>query len=206
MNRRTFLQQLGGGGLLGLSGCVSPPAPSSSSPVSDGVQRRISLAGQDSVPDEHQVSITAEVLESIVTDDYPARVRIAITNHGDERRFSSCAVFDRESLGSNPPGLWLEDSLREDDQTGEQWIKQNLPGPGEGFGGKGCGWQVYDSGESTHTTYAILHDGRTDGYFTPGTYRWEEDVHIIPKQSQTVESDEETTITWGFSLTVENPG
>jgi len=204
MNRRTLLGRLGGCGLLGLGGCASPSG-SSSSTVSDGTQRRISLAGQDSIADEHQVSITVEMLEPAVTDEHPARVRIAITNWGDERRFSGCAVFDRESLGSNPPELWLESNLDEDEQTGKQWIKQNLPGPGEGFGGYACGWQVYDSGESTHTTYAILHDGRTDGYFTPGTYRWEEDVHISPKQSQTAESGEEETITRGFSLTVESP-
>ena len=65
---------------------------------------------------------------------------------------------------------------------------------------------MYASGESKQTNYAILHDGRTDGYLNPGTYRWKEETRIAPKQSQTTESDAQETITWGFSLTVENPG
>jgi len=205
MKRREILGLLGAGGGTALSGCLSPPATPSST-VSDGIQRRISLAGQDSIPDELQVSITAEMLESTVTDEHPARVRITMTNQGDERRFSGCAVFDRESKGSIPPELWLESDLDDSVRTGEKWVKQNLPGPGEGFGGKGCGLEVYASGESKLTNYAILHDGRTDGYLNPGTYRWEKEIRIAPKQSQTTESDAQETITWGFSLTVENPG
>jgi hypothetical protein len=140
MKRREILGLLGAGGGTALSGCLSPPvAPSST--VSDGIQRRISLAGQNSIPDELQVSITAEMLESTVTDEHPARVRITMTNQGDERRFSGCAVFDRESKGSIPPELWLESDLDDSVRTGKNGSNRTSRGPERALVVKGVGWK-----------------------------------------------------------------
>ena len=57
-------------------------------------------------------------------------------------------------------------------------------------------------GESVATDYAVLHDGRVDGYLPPGEYRFEEAVSVRPSDAETVDA---VSFTWGFSLAVEDP-
>lgn len=83
------------------------------SPAGDGeIQRRISLSAQDSIADEHQIRIDAEILEPTITESHTARIRITTTNEGSKRALpvasDGCELFNRAKRGSDePPGLWL---------------------------------------------------------------------------------------------------
>lgn len=212
MNRRTLLRKLGGSGLLGLCGCVSPPASSSPSTdsVPEDVQRRVSLNGQDTVPEEANLRIEATVLEPTITDSQTARIRVTTTNTGSARRISvstgNCALFNRYSQTSNPRGVWLgrNGGSGHIAETGPRWVAD--PPDNGAFPDYGCDVRAYESGESVSAEYAIFDDNRTGDYLNEGTYRFARDAILIaPGLSAGKDADASITISWGFSITIENP-
>jgi len=208
MKRRTLLTTLAGGTVAGLGGHLLAGA------ADEDLQRRVSLASQDAVPDDYEITIDVEVVESTVTNLRPARVRITTTNEGPKRAISirgkvGCVLFNRENGGSDePPGLWLHEPTYANNINREdnQWVRASSDRP-RGFPLHGCRPKTYEAGESLSNEYVVWHDYRVDGYLDPGTYRWEEDVSIWEGEYDAHEdsSKNSVTTTWGFSLTVEQP-
>jgi len=144
MKRRTILRQLGVGGLLGVGGCVDTPSAESRSsatsttPPRERLQRHISLAREESVPDKCPVRVETEVLKSTITDTHTARIRVTITNDGPAREISvstgGCSLFNRWSQTSQPRGLWLgfADEPQYVTKQGPQWVadppRKGVPG------------------------------------------------------------------------------
>lgn len=205
MDRRTLLAALGVG-VVGLAGCQRHRLRSS-----DGDdRRRVSLAGQDAVPDAHAVSLDVEVLEGAITPDRTARLRLTVTNEGADRALSAgegmCNLFNRDRGGSDDPaGLWLyrpavtEGVERRDDR----WVQDRPSSEPRGFPAYACSSRQYASGESVATELEVWDDYRVEGYLEPGTYRWEEDVQIQADPEAAGIETAGATVTWGFSLAVE---
>jgi hypothetical protein len=199
--------------VLGLAGCVSPPSRSTASGANDfaeGVQRRVSLDGQDTIPAELDLRVEATIREPTVTDSHTARIGVAVTNEGPERGLAvstdRCALFNRYSQTSQPRGIWLgfaEDPVYAT-RRGPQWIAR--PPENGAFPDYGCSRRTYAHGESVEVEYALYHDDRTDGYLDAGTYRFAEDgVRITSSASTESGSEAPTTFSWGFSVDVANP-
>lgn len=214
MKRRSVLRQLGSVGAIGLSGCVSPPTEGTdtqtSSTASQNEQRRVSIAKQDSLSDEYQLQIEAQMLETAITDSQTARIRVTITNHGPARGIpvskGRCALFNRYSQTSNPRGvvLGLADDSVYITQTGPQWVAE--PPKNGAFPDYGCALRTYEPGESVAVDYGIFHDNRTGDYLDSGTYRFvEDDILITPSPSAERDSESSISFSWGFLINIENP-
>lgn len=213
MNRRALIRLLVGGGITATCGCLNRTdlSPRSNQTVREGLQRRVSVIGRDSVPDKYQFRIKAELLRSTITGSQTAKIRITTINGESEKQLSisaeNCALFNRKSQGSLPEGLWLRPVGERIDSSDEKskWIARNLPESPGGFGGYGCPQRSFDKGESIHTDYIILHDGRVNGYLEPGQYRFEEEVEMTEKDSKNRDTATSTSLTWGFSLEITHP-
>ncbi|WP_121820510.1 hypothetical protein [Halostella salina] len=210
MNRRTLLGLLGSGTAVGVAGCVNVPEPLRSTPtVTDGLQRRVAIIDQNAVPDGHGVRIRAELLDRRITGESTATVRLTTTNEGEPRELSvgtgGCVLLNRERQGSDPAGLWLRRraGMDQSDDVGPRWVATDLPASPGGFGGYGCAARTYASGESVATDYAVLHDGRVDGYLSSDEYRFEAAVTVGEPSPDSDGSTE--SFTWGFSMRVKDP-
>lgn len=206
MERRNLLTILGQVSVVGLAGCLSTgdTAPTN--------ERRVSIENQDSVPDDHDMQIQVEVLESEITDGNTARLRVTTTNMGSKRKISvdsgKCDLFNRNRGGSDsPPGLWLYHVDRTEylDRKDDRWVPDVPSNQPRGFASYGCTPVVYDGGESVSTEYEMWDDYRVDGYLEPGTDRWEQDVFIWDDPTAEWNETPSATVTWGFSLSVEFP-
>lgn len=205
MKRRDVIIAFGGGGATGLASSHVLPSVFGD----EDVQRRVALASQDSVADDHEIRIDVEILQPTITATHTARLQITTTNKGPKRAISigtdGCALFSRSDGGSDePPGLWLHsyESAENITRDGNRWVRDNPTEQPRRFLAYGCHPKEYDAGESLTNEYVVWDDFLVDGYLEPGTYRWEENVSIQDEES---DSGEPATITWGFSLTVENP-
>lgn len=203
MRRRALLETVGGIGLGGLAGCIARTGTRPDGP------RRIGLAEQDVVPDEHRVSVAVEVLEPAFTEDHPARVRITTTNEGDRRAIGvgtgKCALFNRSDGASDAPvGLWLYRPERAEDLERKpgKWVRDRPADQPQGYPAYGCLPIVYDAGGAVRTEYEVWDDYRVTGYLDPGTYRWETEIPHW-EGPEYASDDAKRTFTWGFSLALE---
>ncbi|GAA0673451.1 hypothetical protein ACFQDG_14725 [Natronoarchaeum mannanilyticum] len=240
MDRRDLLAALGCGtatlaGCLGDAGSPAVPAEnespnSSASPGScdvpeaadersesttgevDGdVQRRITLAAVDEVPEGSDVRIDVEMLRSAMTAEKPARIRITTTNLGPTRAISvgdeDCKLFNYgASLSDAPAGLVLQDpsSIEYTERKDGRWVRDLTPDENVDFAPVGCDPTTYSCGESVSSEYVVWDDFRVAGYFEPGTYRWEDNVTV--ERAPDAGADDRTNWSWGFSIRVETPG
>lgn len=210
MKRRRLLSALGSSGIIGLAGCVNAGYRAVGAAFGDGeIQRKVSLADQDPVADDLGLQIDVELVESTITDTQPARLRITTTNEGPERKVSigddRCGLLNRDGGGSDEPvGLWLyrPERARHIKREADRWVRDASPDQHHPWGMFGCRARLYEPSESVSNEYVLWDDYQVDGYLTPGTYRWEEDVEIWDGPSTDHDS---TTITWGFTLAVEKP-
>lgn len=213
MKRRRFLSVLGVGGVAGFPGCLSSAHQAAGTTAGDGeIQRRVSLADQDSVADDRELRIEVEVLEPTITLAHTARLRITTANDGAERKVSigtdGCELFNRSRGGSDRPrGLWLHAAFITDhiDREDHRWVADLPPEEPRAYPAYGCLPKEYDTGESVRNEYDVWDDYQVDGYLVPDTYRWEEEVSIWNEPSTAGNGDPDSTIIWGFSLTVEQP-
>jgi hypothetical protein len=242
MKRRRFLATaVAGTGLL--AGCTtgSPPAnqatstsetetqATNSETTSNGdVQRRIALAGVDEVPDEHDLRIGVEMLQSTVTDEHTAHLRLTATDETSRKRrigigTGKCSLFNREKGESEPSGLWLytPDEAKRLDRAGNRWTEDVDPNGVDAYADYGCGYRPVVHDEPIINEYLVWDDYREEGYMTPGTYRFETSIMVggqAPGSNPTVIGNNSTTgddpttssesegeFTWGFSLAVKNP-
>jgi len=223
MDRRKFLCGAATG--LGfVTGCVSdesgsgpePTAddqrPSATTRVSDGkVQRRVSLASVDEVPNKYSLNIKVELLESTVTATHTARLRVTTTNKGKKRQISigkdRCSIFNRNKGKSTPPGLWLysPEDAENFERNGHRWKRDRDPNaPQGGFPGYECNSPVYATGDSVTSKYLVWDDFRAEGYMEPETYRFETKIFFYPPNDAS-ETPSTAAVTWGFALAVKNP-
>lgn len=174
------------------------------------VQRRVSLAGVDDVPEKHQLTIDVELLESTVTAAHTARLRVTTTNEGPKRKISimedKCSLFNRTSGLSEQPGLMLHRPSRTQwiDRPGNRWVRDRPSNEARVNAAYGCGNRIYSGGESIINEYLVWDDYQVEGYMTPGTYRFAEPVRIKPPGAA-FETEPTAKFTWGFSLVVEEP-
>lgn len=224
--RRQALRYLGTVGVTAIAGCVnlgrgtnptqtSDPTssnPPASSVEGDSVQRRISLAEQDTVPDEHALSINVELLRSRVTASETSKLRVTFTNEGDPWGLAindgKCHIFNRGHGGSvQPEGLWLHWPNARIERKAGQWTRDRNPDESRLFSGYGCGAGRIERGESIQTEYAVWDDYRVEGYMEPDTYRFERNVTVYTTEQDGGQEDweQDSTFTWGFSLTVKEP-
>jgi len=172
------------------------------------VQRRISLANVDGVPDEHQLNIEVELLESTVRATHSARLHVTTTNEGSKRKISiaegKCGLFNRLSGLSETPGLILHRPSRTQwiDRAGSRWVRDRPADEVRVIATYGCVNRVYAAGESVVNRYLVWDDYQVDGYMTPGTYRFAEPVRIKQPDAG-FEAEPTAEFTWGFSLAVE---
>jgi hypothetical protein len=243
MKRRWFLTTVvAGAGFV--AGCTtsSPPAsqatstsetgtqtPASETTSNEDIQRRISIAGVDEVPDEHDLRIEIELLQSTVTDEHTAHLRLTATDETSRKRrigigTGQCNLFNREKGESEPPGLWLytPERAKEIDRADNRWTKQQDSDKVRAFADYGCAYRPTVHNEPIINEYLVWDDSWVDGYMTPGTYRFAAAITVggqafgnnptIIGDNATTTGDTATTttepaseFTWGFSLAVENP-
>ena len=174
------------------------------------IERRISLAGVDDVPEQHRLTIEVKLLESTVTTDHTARLRVTTTNKGAKRQISiadgRCSIFNRGEGESTPPGLWLyrPEDAENFERDGHRWRRDRDPnGPPRGYAAYGCNSPVYATGDSITSKYLVWDDYRTAGYMNSGTYRFAVEVFLYDPNND-VETPSEANFTWGFDLAVAN--
>ena len=150
------------------------------------IQRRVSVANVEEVPERYQVDIDVGLLESTVTAGHTARLRITTTNEGSRRKISiaegKCGPFNRLSGLSETPGLILHRPSRTQwiDRAGNRWLRDRPADEARVIATYGCVNRVYAAGESVVNRYHVWDDYQVDGYMTPGTYRSAEPVRIKP--------------------------
>lgn len=175
------------------------------------VQRQIFLEQVDDVPDDHPVSINVELLNGTVTAHDPATVRATVTNTADEehritRNEGDCALFDRAGGASETPGLHLHRpgfpgfamACRDPPRDGNLWRFDLSSDERCAYQAYGCAPVSYGAGESQPETYQVWDDYQEPGYMPPGTYRFETEVSVGPR-------DNTQDFEWGFSVAVERP-
>ena len=218
MDRRHLLVSICGGVFVLVAGCseasdgrYSPSATDTESrptPPPGDVQRRVTLAGQDSAPEQAALEITAEVTQPWITAERSALVRISTVNRGSERAFSvgdhKCAIFNREKNGSDEPaGLWLHQwPGRTPTRVEGEWVADRPADETRVYAAYGCLPRTYEPGEAVVTTYQVWHDYREDGYLEPGEYRWEQAVEVWNDPEADGGSAPSEEFNWGFSLRV----
>ncbi|MDX1747120.1 MAG: hypothetical protein R3324_14375, partial [Halobacteriales archaeon] len=191
MRRRPLLCAIAGGTLAGLGGCVSAPTPGSepqgksASPTPPpGLQRRVSIAEEDPVPEGYDVHVVARLLEATITDEHTARIRITVTNEGPEREIAvstgGCALLNRYGQSSRPRGVWLArgEDLGYVSENGPEWIAE--PPEDGGFPDYGCAVRTFATGESVSVEYAVYDDARAGGYLPRGRYWFEREAFFEP--------------------------
>lgn len=210
MNRRTVLATLGSAATLSVAGCTR--VGSVSSPDTD--RRVVRLESVDSVPSEHDLEMSVELLESRIDADQTTRLAVSTTNTGARRALSvspdMCALFNRNRGGSeNPEGLWLHRAGTSDgiERDGDRWVADRPSDDPRVYPSYGCLATVYETGEAVRNTYELWDDYRVDGYMDPGTYRWEERVRIfsVNDDGQGDHDEQLGSFHWGFDVGLELP-
>lgn len=215
MNRRRALELLGGGGIVGLSGCLGAPSgrPTSRT-ISSGKTtesardtRRVAITQQDTVA--HQLRVEATMVRPTVTETHPARIRVTVTNEGQARRMTvhgGCPMFMR-AWASRPFGVLLADARSPSRvvESGPRWIIDPPwePGTDAPGGDGGCGAVAYESGQSRRFERVLYDDGRIDGYFDPGTVEFTDSFLLTPGLDAERYGDGSVTVRWGIELQIE---
>lgn len=191
----------------------------------DEVQRRVGLAGVDSLPGDLDVSIDVILLEDTIMGNHTARMRVATTNEGSNRFFSvaegGCSLFNRTRGESEDEALWLigpdfpgMNYLGEEPRrVAPLWaIRRDGDGPPPGlvFLSYGCGLRRYGPGETVANEYLLWDGWHGPGYIPPGVHRFEAEVEVTEVQWSSGEGpptpgETIATAIWGFELSVEAP-
>jgi len=158
------------------------------------------------------MQIAVKILEPTVTDSHPARVRVTTTNTGSKRAFSignsGCGLFNRDRGESDdPPGLRLHDPTKTEyiERKRNKWVADKPADKARNILQYGCSKRIYETGESLSNEYVVWDDYQESGYFTPGTYNWEETVEVSEATNTLTEDTDSQSFTWGFSLRVDYP-
>lgn len=202
MNRRQALRSLAGLASVSLAGCSNVTSMRNDTDL----QRSVSLAEVDDVPEEQEVEMDVELLQGTINAEQTARLRVTTTNTGRRRAISvsedMCSLFNRQRGASDePPGLWLHRPKSEEsiERDGEKWVRDRPADDPRAYAAYACLPKVYESGVSVSNEYLLWDDYRVEGYLEPGTSRWEEEV-TISEPEEPVDAGSLGRFTWGFSL------
>lgn len=208
MNRRSVLAALVAGGPT-LSGCTSRGAPGSDTNTSspEHGNRDVSLSSVDDAPTDAPLDPAVEVVQSSVSIDRTAQLRVTVTNSTDRLVWNKHVHIPAFSSFIT--------------QEGPQGQKLLLLQPDEQYDtvGSGCWradleeWQLnhaytdvvtdvrYDAGQSGTTAFDVYgHPENTGPCLAPGDYRIE-NKYAIAADVDAEEADWE--FYWGFTLTVD---
>lgn len=201
MRRRDLLGAVTASGALSLSGCTTGSLLSSSSPSHS---EEIAIVEQDSVPQDFDITIQAEVTNATYSDEQPAQIEIVVENTGDREYIQiysneniQCQLFNKsEAKPENTRGLWLYPAgdAKLLSRQGDKWVEDRPQDESRQYAAYGCGIASYESGETFSQLYQVWHDYRADGYLNPGTYRWEDQVGV--GNSERINN----TFRWGFEI------
>lgn len=192
-----------------------PPTDESTNhdPEESDIQRCVSLASVDDVPDAYDVQISVELLKSTVTAAQTAHLRVTVTDESSERRQISvgtgqCSLFNRSKGESEPSGLWLHspNSTKHIDRAGDRWTADRDPDKPRAFLAYGCTY--FSTDEPISNEYLVWDDYQVENYMAPGTYRFATAITVgsvtttenTTKTATESESESEFTFTWGFDL------
>lgn len=204
MRRRALLGSLGAS-LSFVSGCQERGGLGSDGSCSIPGRRRVSVGDRTDFPAEVGVSVKLRLETGGFTRSRPVQLTISIKNTGNQiyTKYTDddqCHPFNREAGRSDPRGLWLyrhQDTPSSD--TGACWQEDTPPQTTRTFSGYACAPSEVPAGESIVTGYDVWDDYATEGYFQPGTYRFET---TIPIQHTPGDDQELTRYDWWFELDV----
>jgi len=227
LDRRKLLRSAGAAALGVYAGCAkvddytsnSESSPRSTSKSHSSARRIVRLRDRDRIPDEYNFTAEVKMRNQVVTDDEPAKLSFQLANLGKKRAVlhdetTECNLFNRDAARSDEPsGLVLYvDGLPEGqgyNKSGDKWsrdLETYDTYPRESYG---CNPILYSNGHSATMEYQIWDDYRFEGYFEPGSYRWEAEIEIWESwygHSDHVRPDGmPTKLLWGFTLEVLSP-
>lgn len=210
MNRRQYLGALGLA-TGGLAGCTTVGTDGTATRTAvdcpEPATRQIVLDGFASLPGAADLSITVTVERAQATTATPATLSVVLTNEGGDRAIdatdgSRCHFFDRHRGRSDPHGVWLyPEGDAPPERAVECWTRAGTPPEHVSFDGYGCGRYSLPAGASVTTRYEVWDDYVTDGYFEPGTYRFETSVSVF---DSTAATDPDQRLDWWLDLAVSN--
>jgi hypothetical protein len=204
-------QILAGLALLPGAGCLGPGSTLGRSPDSAPTATHVKLKDADTIADKHEVGIDVSVVKSSVTDEHPPRIQVAITNEGSDRTVPSqdsqalreggtindllFAPYEEEE--SDPHGLILRlaSITDESDEPNDGDGRWSVRSP-DGTGAVGAGQWTFSGGKMITQEFRLLDDAESDGYYPPGTYRFETKFRLRSVETQDVVA----TFVWGLSV------
>lgn len=207
MHRRTVLKGAGSAVLTGIAGCLGqavsdqPDNSSQESPTSTaGVLRRVKLSGQDSLPEEVDATLDVEVVESAVTEDHTATVRVTFTNTGPKQEFmfGDLPPFTvTKSVESNPGVLLLDPDKSVEKVQSECW--QPTQSSHAAVFDAVAKIITLDSGERISRTAELWGSSLNEKHvcLPTGTFRFEREY--------TFGFSDTPSFTWGFSVSLSTP-
>lgn len=171
-------------------------------PDESRIRKRISVVETDEPAADMDASITATMVESAVTPERTAQVRISFENTDNAQTFHFGASPPLSSHHTQPTGLYLYSLDNEREKHGPKCWKPDLdinPDQGHAYAGYGTK-RTLEPGERLERTFEVWGDPRlTDDCLPVGTYRVESSEYGVEVSDR---PDEETEFTWGFSLRV----
>jgi hypothetical protein len=215
MNRRRFLALAGmSTSIVPLAGCIElgvegasqrSPDTETPTPTPGDKHREVQISSVDDVPADAPLEPSVEVIQSSVTAEQTARIRVTVTNTADHPVWNTSVripAFSNFITQEGPKGqklLLLKPDEQYDTAT-ECWRAElNEPQLNNAYTDVVID-RRYSAGESKATTFDIYgHPENADPCLMPGEYPIENRYTI----TNDADSDEaKWEYKWGFSITV----
>jgi hypothetical protein len=165
----------------------------------------VQISGVDEVPADAPLEPTITVVQSRVTADQTARIRVTVRNVADQPVWNSARIpaFSNFITTEGPEGqklLLLKPEEQYDTASGRCWRAELDRGQLNLAYGDTAADMRYDAGESRSMAFDIYgHPENADPCLMPGEYPIENRYTI----SNDADSDEATwQYHWGFNITV----
>lgn len=206
MKRRAVLTTLGTS-TLPLAGCTGSGSDDGSgqSPTGDA-NREVQISTVDDVPTDAPLEPSVTVVQSSVTAEQPAQIRVTVQNVADHPVWNTIVripVFDNFTTDEGPEGqrLVLLQPEEQHDTVSEQCWRADLTESEYKHAYSNVATDIrYGAGESRATEFDIYgHPENANDCLAPGEYPIE-NRYTITEES---EADEATwQYNWGFRITV----
>lgn len=165
--------------------------------------RNIRIVASDPQPTDHDVELSATVLDGEATVDHPARLAVTLVNSGGTtREFST--VFDGGASSSHgTPGIRL--------LCGDgEWPPKCVTTEGSGKtrdaleSAELARPAHLSGGESAREVFSVTDDPTVPGCIPPGTYRYETlyAIDVVKLFRQNHDTETAPTFRWGFELEI----
>lgn len=207
LSRRAMLQSGGSALIAGLTGCLSgvpqstPDATPDEEPP-DGFWRWVTVTESDSPPEQYQVSLTVDVVQSWATAEQMAYFEVTLTNDSDEARELGPVVDGPDFPANNVNGIVLFDETG-DSEPNPPWCV-NTDGKADervGYGGGMKSPHEVEAGGSVTRRIGIFDDQNVRGCLPPGLYPFKITHTVRPTgEAEDGGPKEGTTYDWKFTL------